>query len=131
MTSSKPLKLVLLVAGLVAVGIGGTILVAPGAFYATYGIELANDVSLINEVKAPGSALLTLGLLIIAGIFAGALTFASTVIAAALYLSYGMARLLSIAIDGTPDSGLVAAALIELAIGAASMWALLRYRRMA
>jgi len=129
MKNSKLLKLVLLVSGLIAIGIGAVILFMPATFYATYGIELGSDASLVNEIKAPGGGLLAMGLLMLAGVFIGDFAFASTVIASAVYSSYGLSRLLSMAIDGMPDGGLVAAAAFELAIGAVSLLALLRYRK--
>ena len=129
MKSSNLLKLVLLASGLIAIGIGSAILVAPANFYATYGIELTGDASLASEIRAPGGALLAMGLLMLAGVFVAEFAFASTAIAAAVYLSYGLSRLVSMAIDGSPDGGLVAAAALELAIGAINLLALLRYRR--
>jgi hypothetical protein len=48
--------------------------------------------------------------------------------ASVVYLSYGLSRLLSMAMDGLPHSGLVSAAGIELGIGAACLLALLRAR---
>ena len=129
MKTSKLLKFVLLVSGLTAIGIGSAILFVPATFYATYGIELGSDASLANEIRVPGGALLATGLLMLAGVFLGEFAFASTVIAAAVYLSYGLSRLLSMAVDGLPDGGLVGAAAFELAIGTVSLLALLRYRK--
>lgn len=126
MRISKPLKLMLLVSGLIATAIGGAILFIPDAFYSTYGIELSNNVSHINEIRAPGGALLAMGVLIMAGAFVAGLTFTSTVIATVLYLAYGFSRLLSMAADGLPDGGLVWAAGLELIIGTVSLYALLR-----
>jgi hypothetical protein len=129
MKDSAILKVVLLVSGLIAIGIAGAILFAPEAFYATYGIELGSDASLTNELKAPSGALLVAGLLMLAGVFKSEFTFASTATAAAIYLSYGLSRLLSIAIDGLPNGALVGAASFELVIGAVCLLALLRFRK--
>jgi hypothetical protein len=129
MKNSKLLNGLLLISGLIAIGIGGAILFVPAAFYGTYGIELGSDASLINEIRAPGGALLVTGLLILPGAFVVEFAFASTVIAAAAYLSYGLSRVVSMSIDGMPDAGLVGAAGFELVIGVAALFALLRYRR--
>lgn len=129
MKHSKASKLLLLVSGLTAIGIGGAIVFLPATFYATYGIELGSDASLANEIRAPGGALVAMGLLMLAGVFLADFAFASTVIAAAVYLSYGVSRLLSMTLDGLPDAGLVGAAAFELAIGAASLLVLRRYRK--
>ena len=65
----------------------------------------------------------------LAGVFLADFALASTVIAAAVYLSYGVSRLLSMTLDGLPDAGLVGAAAFELVIGAASLLVLRRHRK--
>ena len=128
LNGSFMVKLTLLVSGLVAVGIAGTILFAPEAFYAGYGIEIGGDVTLVNELKAPAGVLLAAGLLVFAGVFRTELVIVSLTTASVVYLSYGLSRILSMAMDGLPDDGLVSAAGIELGIGAACLLALLRAR---
>ncbi|MDH3326451.1 MAG: DUF4345 domain-containing protein [Gammaproteobacteria bacterium] len=128
MKNSKVLKTILIISGLIASGIGAAILFAPVAFYATYGIELSGDISLLNEIRAPGSALLAIGLLIISGAFVEKLTFSAAVISTVLFLSYGLSRVMSIAIDGMPVEGLVQAAVLEIVIGLACIFALVKYR---
>jgi hypothetical protein len=128
LNSSILVKLTLLVSGLVAIGIAGTILLAPEMFYTPYGIEVGGDATLVNELKAPAGPLLAAGLLIFAGVFRTDITKVSLTTAAVVYLSYGLSRLLSMAMDGLPGSGLVSAAGIELGIGAVCLLALLRVR---
>lgn len=60
------------------------------------------------------------------GTFARSFLTASTSIAAAVFLAYGVSRLLSMALDGTPDSGLIGAMVIELVVGSACTALLLR-----
>ena len=43
-----------------------------------------------------------------------------------MYLAYGLARVLSLAVDGRPSDGLLVAGVAELAIGAALLVALVR-----
>ena len=119
----------LLASGLIAAGIAAMILFAPGAFYGRYGIDFGANVSLANELKAPAGMLLLAGLLMIAGVFKSELTISSLATAAAVYLSYGLSRILSMAIDGVPHSGLVSAAAIEIAIGALCLVDLMRHRK--
>ena len=128
LNASYKVKLTLLVSGLVAVGIAGTILLAPEVFYAGYGIQVGGNATLVNELKAPAGVLLAAGLLMFAGVFRTEYIRVSLTTAAVVYLSYGLARLLSMAMDGMPNSGLVSAAGIELGIGAACLLALLRAR---
>ena len=128
MKNSKVLKSILIISGLIASVIGATILLAPVAFYATYGIELGGNPSLLNEIRAPGGALLVSGVLIISGAFVSKLTFTAVVVSTLLYLSYGLSRVISIAIDGMPVEGLVQAAILEIVIGMACVFTLLQYR---
>lgn len=119
-------QLLLVVSGVVAVSIGGSILVVPEAFYAYSGITLAQDASLMSEIRAPGGALLGSGLLMLLGVFVPSFAAASLSIGATIYLGYGASRLLSMTVDGLPDSGLVAASCVELTIGGFCCLALLR-----
>jgi len=128
MQNSKVLMTILLVSGLIAAGVGGAILFVPATFYALSGIELGGNISLLNEVRAPGGALLACGVLIVLGAFVSRLTFTSAVLSTLLFLSYGLARVLSMAVDGMPDIGLVQATGLELVIGLACVFALRRYR---
>jgi len=121
-------RLVLLIAGLVAIVIAATILVAPEGFYAAYGIELAGNTNLTNELKAPAGVLLVAGLLMLGGVFREQLTSVSLTVAAAIYLPYGLSRLLSFALDGVPNSALVSAAIFEIAVGAVCLLALIPVR---
>ncbi len=126
MKPTKKHRTFLVLGSLIAIGIGASLLFAPGSFHASNGIELGSDASLLSEVRAPGGALLALGILIGIGAFVESFTLASTAIAAAVYLAYGGARLLSIALDGVPATGLLGAMATELLIGAACAVALVR-----
>jgi hypothetical protein len=128
MKNSNVLKTVLIISGLVLTGIGGAILCIPEAFFATNGIDLGENISLVNEIRAPGGALLASGMVIMLGAFVAKLTFTSAVISIVMYLSYGLSRMLSIAIDGMPAEGLVVATVLEILIGLVGVFALLKYR---
>ena len=130
MKNSRVLKTILFVSGLIATGTGGAILFMPAAFFATNGIELGSNISLLSETRAPGGALLASGILIMSGAFVAKLSFTSTVVSALVFLSYGLSRILSIAIDGMPAEGLVQAAVLEIVIGLACVFALAKYRDM-
>ncbi|MEM7248172.1 MAG: DUF4345 domain-containing protein [Acidobacteriota bacterium] len=126
MSPTKPLRALLIGCSSIAVGIGAAILFFPTAFHASYGTTLGSDANLLSEIRAPGGALLALGCLMLIGAFVRSFTFASTSIAAAVYLSYGLSRLLSLGLDGMPDSGLLVAAALELGLGSACVGFLLR-----
>ena len=116
------------ISGLILAGVGGVIVFMPVAFYANNGIELGGNISLLSEIRASGSALLASGTLVMSGAFVAKLAFASAVVSSLVYLSYGLSRILSMAVDGMPAEGLVQAAALEIAIGLACVFALSKYR---
>jgi len=128
MKTSKVIKAVLFVSGLIAMVIGGYILIIPTAFYLTYGIDLGTNISMLNEIRASGGALLATGILIFSGAFLSRMTFTSLVVATFLYLAYGLSRILSTTIDGTPTEGLVQASILEIVIGLVCVFALVKYQ---
>ena len=69
------------------------------------------------------------GLFVSAGAFADRLLLASTALAAGLYLAYGAARLVSLVLDGMPQSGILAATAVELLLGLLCLVALWRMSR--
>ena len=118
----------LLAAGLLATGIAATILAAPDPFYAGYGIDISSDASLANELKAPAGALFVAGLLMLVGVVKLEYAVTSLAVASVIYLSYGLSRLSSIAVDGFPHKALVNAAMLELALGAVCFLGFMRLR---
>ncbi len=129
MRNSFPLQAILVVSGLIGVVIGLATLLTPEAFHATAGIDLGGSTSLLSEIRAPGGALLSLGALVMAGAFIERVRYTATVVSCAVYLSYGVARVLSIAVDGMPANILVAAMAGELFIGLACAAAFVFHRR--
>ncbi|MDJ0761191.1 MAG: DUF4345 domain-containing protein [Woeseiaceae bacterium] len=123
------IRLVLCLSGLVASGIAVMILLAPDAFYASYGIELSSNATLANEMKAPAGGLFLAGLIMLFGVFRSSFVALSLATAAGVYLSYGLGRIASIAIDGLPQSGMVAAAGIELVVGTVCLLTLMYARK--
>ena len=119
----------LLVSGLLATGIAAAILFAPDAFYAGTGIDLGSNTSLANEIKAPMGMLLVAGLFMLVGVFRTSFVVPSLAAGTFIYLSFGLSRLLSMAIDGVPDSAMISAAMIELVIGTLCLAELLPARR--
>lgn len=122
-------RVFLALSGLIAAGIAAAIWTVPSAFYGSYGIDLGGDVNLINELKAPAGILFVAGLTILAGAIRSRFTPTSMKIAAVLYLSFGVSRFSSFAIDGVPSESLVAAAVLEVAIGAIAVVGLLSRRQ--
>jgi len=121
-------RCLLLASGLLAAGIAAMSFMAPNGFFAVYGIDIGADVNLTNELKASTGVLFVSGLLSISGAFRTDLFKPALEIAALVYLSYGLSRLASIAIDGIPDVGLVVAAIIEISVGGACLMRLVHLR---
>jgi len=119
-------KALLIVAGAVAVVIGAAVLLTPVAFSESYGIVLGVDPDALSERRAPGAGLLVIGGLLVAGAFVARLRFTALLVGTLVYLAYGLARVLSLAVDGRPSDGLLVAGVAELAIGAALLVALVR-----
>ena len=128
MKKSKILKSIIIISGLIGVYVGIEILFMPVSFYATSGIHLGENISLLNEMRAPGGALLASGLLITLGAFWERLAFTSIVLATLLYLSYGLSRIYSMVIDGAPAEILVYVAIAEILVGSVCAVALFKYR---
>jgi len=111
-------KIALGISGTTALGIGAFILAAPQAFYASYGIALSNDASLLSELRAPAAGLATLGALMLAGILRATLARTSVVAALIVFLAFPAGRLVGIVADGMPSGGILGALILELAIAA-------------
>lgn len=126
MHGSRLFKANLVVSGTILLAIGFTLLIAPAVMHAANGVALGNNPSLLSEIRAPGGALLALGALVLAGVFVSRLRYPATMIAAIVYVAYGMSRLLSMAIDGMPASGIMVATGLEIAIGAVNVVLLTR-----
>ncbi len=126
MKSTLGVKILLFVTGIIGVGIGAAILLAPVAFHATSGITVVGDESLMSEMRAAGGALFACGTVVLLGAFVNRLMFTALVLSTILFLSYGASRLLSMVMDGLPSSSLVAITLFELSIGLVCVFALVK-----
>lgn len=123
MILTKLEKVSLVLSGLTAIGIGGMITFAPHAFYASYGITIGEDPSLLSELRAPGAGLATLGLMMLLGIWRS--TLAQLAVAAALivFLAFPAGRFIGLVADGMPSGGIISALVLEIAIAALCLFA--------
>lgn len=127
MEKSKVVRVLLMVSGIIGIGIGGALLFVPVAFEASAGINLGEDLNLLSEIRAPGGALLSGGIIIFLGAFIPKLTHMSLVLSSLFYLSYGFSRVLSMMIDGIPHNSLLSATIIEIIIGLLSLFLLCKF----
>lgn len=110
--------LFLSISGLLLLIIGSTILLMPQSFYASDGVLLGNNPSLLSEVRASGGMLTGGALVIFAGIFRPTLRSLAMTLSVLIYGSFGLARLLSLTIDGMPSNNLLVAIVVELTVAA-------------
>lgn len=117
MKKSNILKAYLIVSGLLLTFIGGATLSLPVQMKGDAGINIAENISVINDVRAASALLLAIALITIFGAFVKKLTYTSSLISFVLFLSLGAGRVISILLDGMPVDGLVKATGLELVLG--------------
>jgi len=119
-------KILLGVSGMLLLIIGAAILLQPHAFFATSGITLANNPDLLSEIRAPGGLLVGCAVVILLGAFRQSITKSALILSAIVYGSYGFTRMFSMMLDGLPSASLIAAAAMEITVGALCLFALAR-----
>lgn len=117
MKNSKVLKAFLIISGLLLIFIGGAQLLFPVEMKAGSGINIAENISVINDVRASSALILTIAILTILGAFVKKLTFSSSLVSFLLFLSLGVGRVISLLLDGMPVDGLVGATVLEFILG--------------
>ncbi|MEL7361964.1 MAG: DUF4345 family protein, partial [Bacteroidota bacterium] len=86
------IQLLLALAGLTLIALGAAILVTPHAFFATNGILLGSDPSLLSEIRAPGAILALSGLFVVRGVVQRSRRRQALQIATVVYGAYGATR---------------------------------------
>lgn len=116
MTLTRFQKFTLGVAGVTATSIGAMIVVLPHTFFASYGVALSPDPSLLSELRAPGAGLVVFGILMLAGIVHSAWSQQSIVTALIVFLAFPVGRVVGLLVDGIPSGSVMGALIIELSI---------------
>jgi len=127
MKKSKGFNVILIVLALTLVIFGGWRLVDPIGFYAFSGLDLPDDAGLLSEVRGAGGIIMISGLMVGLGAFLHAWSRTSVVLAAVVFLSLGLARLLGIAVDGSPGADVIQGMVIELVSGGLALFAFFKY----
>lgn len=118
MNSNKVTRVFLVLAGLIGLSVGVGLAFTPVVMQAQYGIVIApNNISQLSETRAPGMGLLAISTIILIGAFRAGWRYLALQLSGIVFLSYGIGRLLSLAVDGMPDEGLLMAMAIELLVG--------------
>ena len=128
MKNSKVLKAILILLGLLLTVLGLWRLLAPISFFENSGLILINDAGLLNEARGTGGCVAGFGLLIFLGAFIQKLSYTSTIAAIVLFLSFGIARLIGIALDGNPGEELIQGMIMEFVFGLLGVFAFFKYR---
>jgi hypothetical protein len=127
MKESRGFNVILIVLALPLVFFGGWRLVNPIGFYTFSGLELSNVAGLLSEVRGAGGIIMFSGLVVGLGAFRHAWSRISVVLAAVVFLSLGLARLLGIALDGSPGAEVIKGMATELVFGGLALFAFFKY----
>ncbi|MEM7004487.1 MAG: DUF4345 domain-containing protein [Pseudomonadota bacterium] len=98
--------------------IGGALIFVPRDFLAMSRVFVEHDPSLTSELAAPSGVLIITGSVMLLGAIKLRFSNLALSIGAIVYGSYGVCRLISLAVHGFPTVSLIAAMIIELAIAA-------------
>lgn len=126
MTTQILEKLALGLSGLTASGIGVAILGVPHAFYASYGIALGDNASLLSELRAAAAGLVVFGGVMLMGIWRSTMLPLSRCAALTVFLAFPAGRLIGIVVDGAPSGPIIGALVFELAIATFCLFAFAR-----
>ena len=121
-------RIILGASGLVLAAVGIVATFATDAFYGVYSIDISGSRELASELRAVGVVLLLTGMLILCGLVWRSWVFPAAVIAATVALGLALGRAGSALVDGSPDSSIVTAGVIELLLGAGALWVAVRNR---
>lgn len=118
--------LFLSISGLLLLLIGSSVLLMPHAFYASDGVLLGHNPSLLSEIRASGGMLAGSALVMFAGIVRPTLRSLAMTLSILIYGSFGLSRLLSLTLDGLPSHNLLVATAVELTVAAIGIMILYR-----
>lgn len=89
------------------------------------GIELGNDVNLLNEMRGVGAVMLCSGIIILLGTVVPVLTFTSFIVATLTFIGFAMGRTMSMISDGKPNKQISQGLIFELVFGTVNVICLL------
>lgn len=107
------------VSGAVLAGIGSWIMAAPIVFLATSEVIVEHDAGLMSEVTAPSGILILVGAFMIISAIEARLVSLGLLAGGLVYGSYGLSRLVSHSLHGTPSDQLVVVMYFELGMAIA------------
>ncbi|MBL4604497.1 MAG: DUF4345 family protein [Flavobacteriaceae bacterium] len=118
--------IVLSLSGLLLSSVGAMRLSNPVKTYLkNSGIQLENEINLLNEMRGVSSVMLSGGIIILLGIVIPKLTFTSFVVAILIFLGFAIGRILSICLAGKPNKLIIQGLISEFVLGAANVFCLI------
>ncbi|SHK50061.1 protein of unknown function [Reichenbachiella agariperforans] len=126
MKKINSIQFTLFLFGVIAVGIGFSVLFFPVQFEASADIVLEKDASLLSELRAFGGLIFVGGIVILLGVFKQSLILLSVGTSTILYLTIAFSRLVGMVLDNMPSHTIVSATIAEIVIGVISMIILLK-----
>lgn len=129
MNTPKVVSVLLVLAGIIGVYVGGGLVFYPVELQAQSEIFISDNASQLSETRAPGAAILSASIIVLIGAFRTNWTYIALVLTALFFLSYGVGRLLSLVLDGMPAQGLLYAMIGEFLIGILALIALIKVKR--
>ncbi len=126
------IKVLLVLASVVALWIGGALTFTPLDFHAASQIVFESpSASLLSELRSPGGVLVIAGFIMFLGAFQKKMIRLSLTVSTMVYLGYALGRLVSWGFDGAPHQSLLIALAIELLLGLLSALVLLKSKPLA
>lgn len=110
------LRTALIGSGLILGLIGAAVMFAQQAFLEMSHVFVARDPGLMSELSAPGGVLIITGGLMVLGGVRPRHAELGLIAGAVVYGSYGLGRLVSMALHGVPSASLITATVFELGV---------------
>lgn len=117
MNYSKTSRIYLFISGLILTGIGGLTSFSPILIKAKVGIDVAGNINSLNDIRSFGMLLLATASLFFLGSFKSSLRKSAIISSFLLFLSLGLGRILSIALDGMPSIEMIKGTGLEIFLG--------------
>lgn len=113
---------ILALSALLLIFVGSMRLINPiKTFLNSSGIQLNNDVNLLNEMRGISAVMLCGGILIGLGIVLPEFRLTSFTIGSLIFLGFVIGRLISISADGKPNQQITQGIVFEIVLGAANV----------
>ena len=109
-------RLALTGSGAILTLFGGALLIDPKTFLEMSHVLIERDAGLMSELTAPSGVLVLTGAFMMLAAFRLRLANTALFVGAIIYGSYGISRVISMALHGIPSESLVTATVIELAV---------------